>query len=947
MSKIISVGLKLGATLDNAFTSIFSNATSTVSRLGRTTELLSQKQQRLGQIMSRALSHPTRNVQQLRTQYDRLGQSLERLKTKQTNLNAAMAKQKVLTEQRQALNSEMVGTAATAWANARLLRESVGRGATYQDSLRDGRIKGSLTAEQEAQVGKAIRDTIKSKKTSQDHLQLSSGINQLLEGGTSLEEINSYTALLGQSVTGLRVSMDDGAATFLALRDMGVDSEDQMRQALDQLVWSGKQGGYGMANLFNAVGQLGDDIKTNKLGFNSLGDIAATLQIGDGIMGADNAMAGLKGWLKEMNTDKRASAFSTAYKSIDPNKEFDYKGSMQKAMADGYSEFEASMHIASGFLEKRLGSAGIAEMEKYKGNLEKQSELMEKFGLSEIFKDSNQINMVLGYRQNKEEFDRVRGGGKASGESAGALQQMTDLRLDSPVEKFNLLGNSLKELSITIGEALLPPIISLVETIQPIIINVSEWISANPKLVVGITGLITAIVGLKVATLGAAWGMNFFIKSPLNALNVVLTNSSSKLELFRAKMLLGSTTGAKFGTIFPTLSKSVTTFGKTFASVSRMLLLSPIGLIIGAIATSALLIYKYWQPIKAFFGGVFEGIAEAVAPIGEAFSEVFGPIGELFKPLVSWISQAWNWITRLFEPVNSTAEELESARNAGRAFGQTIGKAINIILFPLKAVLKLIGWVTDKIKGGFSWSPMETIKNIWNGVTGWFSSIWDSMTNSTDTGINSITSIIKLLSPLNLFKTAFNTVLSWFGVELPVSFKNAGQALIDGLINGIKSKFTELKNSVTEMGSSVSGWFKEKLGINSPSRVFIGFGENVSEGAAIGIDNQSSLVNKAVLGLAAATAISLPSPTLAASDLLNRHADYIQAPNADTIRSQLNANSSSGMTVTFSPTIHIKGNSDISGQVNDAMKMSFREFERLMKEYEHRKNRTAYKGIDS
>ena len=37
------------------------------------------------------------------------------------------------------------------------------------------------------------------------------------------------------------------------------------------------------------------------------------------------------------------------------------------------------------------------------------------------------------------------------------------------------------------------------------------------------------------------------------------------------------------------------------------------------------------------------------------------------------------------------------------------------------------------------------------------------------------------------------------------------------------------------MGDSVGGWFKEKLGIHSPSRVFIGFGDNIAQGAAIGL----------------------------------------------------------------------------------------------------------------
>ena len=32
------------------------------------------------------------------------------------------------------------------------------------------------------------------------------------------------------------------------------------------------------------------------------------------------------------------------------------------------------------------------------------------------------------------------------------------------------------------------------------------------------------------------------------------------------------------------------------------------------------------------------------------------------------------------------------------------------------------------------------------------------------------------------------------------------------------------------MGDSISGWFSEKLGIHSPSRVFMGFGDNIAQG---------------------------------------------------------------------------------------------------------------------
>ena len=43
------------------------------------------------------------------------------------------------------------------------------------------------------------------------------------------------------------------------------------------------------------------------------------------------------------------------------------------------------------------------------------------------------------------------------------------------------------------------------------------------------------------------------------------------------------------------------------------------------------------------------------------------------------------------------------------------------------------------------------------------------------------------------------------------------------------------------MGDSVGGWFKEKLGIHSPSRVFMGFGDNIAQGAAIGLQRTTPL----------------------------------------------------------------------------------------------------------
>ena len=230
MSKIITVGLKLGASLDNAFSSVFSSANSTVNRLGRTTDALKQKQNALGQAFSRSFTYPIRNIGALRGQYDKLGQSIDRIKSKQQSYNAALAKQKSLTEQRQALMGDMVSTAGAAWANAKFLRSSIGSATQYQDIIRDARVGSSISAEDEAKISQLLLQTV--GKVNQDPTALANGVGTFIKNNMGVDEITSYVDLLGKSTTGLRLSMDDSSATFLALRDMGVDSEEKNATSL-------------------------------------------------------------------------------------------------------------------------------------------------------------------------------------------------------------------------------------------------------------------------------------------------------------------------------------------------------------------------------------------------------------------------------------------------------------------------------------------------------------------------------------------------------------------------------------------------------------------------------------------------------------------------------------------------------------------------------------------
>jgi len=139
----------------------------------------------------------------------------------------------------------------------------------------------------------------------------------------------------------------------------------------------------------------------------------------------------------------------------------------------------------------------------------------------------------------------------------------------------------------------------------------------------------------------------------------------------------------------------------------------------------------------------------------------------------------------------------------------------------------------------------------WESVKGFFSSAWEEIKAGFSGGIASIGATILNWSPIGLFYQAFAQVLTYLGVDLPGRFTEFGSMIMQGLINGITGMLDGVKGAVVGVADSTVGWFKEKLGIQSPSRVFMGMGENVSEGAAIGIERGRALAEKAAGGLAA------------------------------------------------------------------------------------------------
>lgn len=87
-----------------------------------------------------------------------------------------------------------------------------------------------------------------------------------------------------------------------------------------------------------------------------------------------------------------------------------------------------------------------------------------------------------------------------------------------------------------------------------------------------------------------------------------------------------------------------------------------------------------------------------------------------------------------------------------------------------------------------------------------------------------------------------------------IDLKGIGKNLIDGFINGFTSQDGVLRKSINRITDLIKGGIKDDLEIHSPSKVTTEYGENVSEGLAIGIENKSGKAEASAKKTAAAAA---------------------------------------------------------------------------------------------
>ncbi|HEM0777658.1 TPA: phage tail tape measure protein, partial [Escherichia coli] len=260
----------------------------------------------------------------------------------------------------------------------------------------------------------------------------------------------------------------------------------------------------------------------------------------------------------------------------------------------------------------------------------------------------------------------------ARGEADRVAKVMAD-NLDGDLKN---LDSAWEGLRIRISDLVDGPLRSVTQWLTRVLEKITSLAQAHPVLTRqlliagGALLAMTATIGSLSLVIGVLYGKLATLRIGFD----ILTRSMNVVRVLPA--LWGMVTG------------SVSLLGGAIGA-----LFSPVGLIVAALAGAAVLIWKYWDPIRAFFAGVFSGIMERLTPLRETF-ERFGPV---FDAIGSGISQVFNWFKSLLSPMESSKETLDKCTSAGEIFGNVLGGALQLVLTPAKMLLDTLAWILEKL----------------------------------------------------------------------------------------------------------------------------------------------------------------------------------------------------------------------------------------------------------
>jgi len=258
-----------------------------------------------------------------------------------------------------------------------------------------------------------------------------------------------------------------------------------------------------------------------------------------------------------------------------------------------------------------------------------------------------------------------------------------------------------------IGGALLPMLERFSKWVDKFLPKITKWIDDNQELVTAIAS-VAAIVS--VASLAIS-GLSFVVGGIAKTLSFLSTTVGYVVKAFQF-------------------------MGTAIRVVTAFMMANPIIAIITGIALAALLIYTYWDKIKAFFIKLWDNVKKIFWKVVAWMKEW----GILFLGPIGFIIKFWDKIKAFFAGLWTKIKEL---------------------------FWKVIAWIKEW--GILFLGPVGFIIKYWDRIRKFFSELWEKV------------------------KLKFLAFFDWM-MSFPKKLYKVGEAIVNNIWNGMKAKWKDMVN---------------------------------------------------------------------------------------------------------------------------------------------------------
>lgn len=199
---------------------------------------------------------------------------------------------------------------------------------------------------------------------------------------------------------------------------------------------------------------------------------------------------------------------------------------------------------------------------------------------------------------------------------------------------------------------------------------------------------------------------------------------------------------------------------------------------------------------------------------------------QIWSAIVQYVTQIWNSVTQWFgQMAQSVWNKMVQAYNYVVSTGaQWVSSIISTLARFVSSVIS--GFI--RVVSAVASYMAQALSRVISGGAQWVSSIINAMARFVSGVISGFVRVVNQVQ--SGMSRAVNTVRNFIG-----QFVSAGLDLMRGLVQGIMNGMKWVVNAAKNVAQSAVNAAKSVLRIHSPSRVFRGIGQYVSQGLGMGI----------------------------------------------------------------------------------------------------------------